>query len=119
MHVCVHMLVHRDLVLDTCVQSSALHGAEMGFDVSVIEDACRPLDQANVPAVKAELAQAGVAIVTAAEAKAQVSAIQGQHTDLRTVLGRAKKCKSAKSLHLKMAPIGAHRPPSESVGADQ
>ena len=29
------------LVYDICVKSSALHGAEMGFNVTVIEDACR------------------------------------------------------------------------------
>ena len=28
------------LVYDICVKSSALHGAEMGFNVTVIEDAC-------------------------------------------------------------------------------
>ena len=46
------------LVTDICVKSSALHGAEMGFHVSIIEEACRPLDEANVPAVKEELRKA-------------------------------------------------------------
>ena len=45
------------LVFDICVKATAIHGAEMGFSVSVVEDACRPLDPNNNKDVKAELAE--------------------------------------------------------------
>ncbi|CAK9009074.1 Nicotinamidase (Nicotinamide deamidase) (NAMase) (Pyrazinamidase) (PZAase) [Durusdinium trenchii] len=43
------------LVFDICVKSSALHGAEMGFRVSVIEDACKPLNEKDVEPTKSVL----------------------------------------------------------------
>ena len=42
------------LVFDICVKSSALHGAENGFRVSVIEDACKPLNETEAGAVQAK-----------------------------------------------------------------
>ena len=34
-------------MFDICVKSSALHGAENGFLVSVIEDVCKPLNESE------------------------------------------------------------------------
>merc|ERR1719215_463291 len=43
------------LVTDICVQATALHGAEAGFLVAVIEDATKPLSADNLPTTKATL----------------------------------------------------------------
>lgn len=60
------------LVLDICVKATALHGAEAGFHTVVVEDACKPLSQDAVPAVKDELANAGVRVLTSAQAIEEV-----------------------------------------------
>lgn len=62
------------LVYDICVKSSALHGAEMGFKTTVIEDACKPLIKDNVAISNKELQAAGVSIMTAADAVADAQA---------------------------------------------
>eukprot|EP00439_Symbiodinium_sp_Y106_P042751 s1839_g5.t1 len=56
------------LVFDICVKSSALHGAELGFRVSVIEDACRPLSESEVGPTKDVLNKAGVNVLSSAAA---------------------------------------------------
>ena len=58
MKIGIKITIYYRLVFDICVKSSALHGAEMGFKMSVIEEACRPLSQDNVETTKAELAEA-------------------------------------------------------------
>jgi len=97
------------LVFDICVKSSALHGAEMGFAVTVIEDACRPLDAANVAGVKDELNAAGVAIMSAAEAIRKSKADSGQERTLKEFLKVTKRSKAAQALHSSMS-MGAHAP---------
>lgn len=64
------------LVFDICVKSTALHGAELGFHMCVIEDACRPLDHANDEATRATLKEAGVRVISANEACAEATAMQ-------------------------------------------
>ncbi|CAK8986647.1 unnamed protein product [Durusdinium trenchii] len=61
------------LVFDICVKSSALHGAENGFRVSVIEDACKPLNETEVEGTRKLLANAGVQVMSSAEATREVS----------------------------------------------
>jgi nicotinamidase-related amidase len=101
------------LVFDICVKSSALHGAEMGFKVSVIEDACRPLDQGNVDRVRDELKSAGVEILTAAEAKMAAAAERGSLLNMQQFLSDARVCRDAKRLHAQM-PLAAHSRLSQS-----
>lgn len=60
------------LVFDICVKSSALHGAEMGFRVSVIEDACKPLSESEVLPTKKVLNEAGVRVLSSAQATEEV-----------------------------------------------
>jgi len=83
------------LVFDICVKATAVHGAEMGFSVSVIEDACRPLDPNNNTDVKAELAAAGVAVISAGEAAHFARAGRGQAKPLREVLSAAHQSRGA------------------------
>lgn len=52
------------LVFDICVMSTALHGAELGYRVAVIEDACKPLMQDHVSPTKEKLLQAGVGVTS-------------------------------------------------------
>lgn len=56
------------LVFDICVQSSALHGAEMGFHTSVIEDCTKPLIPDEVDSVREKLQLGGVNVVSTEEA---------------------------------------------------
>merc|ERR1712151_599825 len=56
------------LVFDICVQSSALHGAEMGFHTSVIEDCTKPLIPDDVDSVKEKLQLGGVKVISTEEA---------------------------------------------------
>ena len=79
----------------------------MGFDVAVIEEACRPLDEANVPVVRAELRAAGVEILTADEAVRRATDPRGRERTLREVLSGARQTKAAQGLHAGMT-LGAH-----------
>eukprot|EP00439_Symbiodinium_sp_Y106_P045756 s957_g5.t2 len=55
------------LVTDICVKSTALHGAEVGFNAYVIHDASRPLSNDNIEPTKKVLTEAGVGWVTVDE----------------------------------------------------
>jgi len=85
------------LVFDICVMSSALHGAEMGFKTHVIEDACRPLSQDNVPGVKDKLKQAGVEVLSSAEAEAELA--KSQSRTLKDYVAYIKAHNQAKVIH--------------------
>eukprot|EP00438_Fugacium_kawagutii_P015461 Skav202291 [mRNA] locus=scaffold3364:55719:71700:+ [translate_table: standard] len=63
------------LVFDICVKSSALHGAEMGFRVSVIEDACKPLNASDVDPTKKVLNEAGVRVMSSSQAVEELKQI--------------------------------------------
>jgi nicotinamidase/pyrazinamidase len=55
------------LALDFCVRYSAEDARRQGFDVVVIEDACRGIDvDGSVKATRASFAQTGIAVTTAA-----------------------------------------------------
>jgi nicotinamidase/pyrazinamidase len=83
------------LVFDICVKATAIHGAEMGFSVSVVEDACRPLDPKSNKDVKAELTAAGVAVTSAGEAARFAREGRGQTKPLREVLSAAHQSRGA------------------------
>ena len=85
------------LVLDICVKSTALHGAEMGFRTTVIEDACKPLFQEAVEPTKAQLAEAGVTVTTAAEASAM--AAEKKEFTLREFMGLMQQSRGASKIH--------------------
>jgi nicotinamidase/pyrazinamidase len=54
------------LALDFCVRYSAEDARREGFDVAVVEDACRGIDVGgSIAATKAAFAQVGVGVVTA------------------------------------------------------
>ena len=56
------------LATDFCVGSSALDAVRLGFDVRVVEDACRAIDlQGSLERMMAEMRGAGVAIVRSGE----------------------------------------------------
>lgn len=61
------------LVFDICVQSTALHGAEMGFQTTIIEDCTRPLSPDQVETVKKSLRANGVQVMSTPEALADAS----------------------------------------------
>ena len=83
-----------------------MHGAELGFNVSVIEDACRPLDEANNRATKDKLAAAGVAVVQSEDA---VSALKtGPQTyTLQEYIASVSKQRNAGVIHANTS-LGAH-----------
>jgi nicotinamidase/pyrazinamidase len=57
------------LALDYCVRWSAEDARHLGFDVAVVEDACRAIDsEAGLAETRAALAQAGVAVIRSAAA---------------------------------------------------
>ena len=52
------------LATDFCVGFSALDGARLGFDVTVIEDACRAIDlEGSLAAMRARMKDAGVKFI--------------------------------------------------------
>ena len=56
------------LATDFCVAFSAVDAAREGFEVSVIEDACRAIDlEGSLAAARARMAEAGARLVTAAD----------------------------------------------------
>eukprot|EP00933_Yihiella_yeosuensis_P008025 TRINITY_DN113296_c0_g1_i1.p1 TRINITY_DN113296_c0_g1~~TRINITY_DN113296_c0_g1_i1.p1 ORF type:complete len:405 (-),score=96.79 TRINITY_DN113296_c0_g1_i1:70-1284(-) len=88
------------LVLDICVKSTALHGAEMGFRMSVIEDACKPLSQDNVEKTKGELASAGVSVLSAEGALQELE--KRKTLGFEEYLKDVNRSRSAKDLHAKL-----------------
>lgn len=55
------------LATDFCVAYSAIDGAQLGFEVVMIEDACRAIDLAgSLAASKSEMAKAGATLSTSA-----------------------------------------------------
>jgi len=61
------------LATDFCVQYSALDGRKLGFDVFVIEDACRGIDlEGSLEQAWANMARAGVVRIRAADLRAQL-----------------------------------------------
>jgi len=86
------------LVTDICVKSTALHGAEVGFNAYVIEDASKPLDQNNIEPTKKALAEAGVGWLTCKEALAKIESGKKELT-LREYMSQAKKSVYAKRVH--------------------
>jgi nicotinamidase/pyrazinamidase len=86
------------LVFDFCVKSSALHGVEQGFNCSIIEDATRPFLKDMVPAVKEELAKAGVELFNSDEAMRRLTESPKEMT-LEQYMARAQKCRAAKQIH--------------------
>eukprot|EP00440_Ansanella_granifera_P056854 gb/GFBE01061624.1/.p1 GENE.gb/GFBE01061624.1/~~gb/GFBE01061624.1/.p1 ORF type:complete len:380 (+),score=97.93 gb/GFBE01061624.1/:1-1140(+) len=90
------------LVTDICVKSTALHAAEGGFKVFVIEDASKPLSQDNVEPTKQVLQEAGVRVLNASEAVAE--ATSKKDVTIKEFGNQIKKSKSAKSIHVQMEP---------------
>ena len=61
-------LVLAGLATDFCVAYSAIDAAKEGFQVSVVEDACRAIDlEGSLAAAKAQMAEAGAKLVSAVE----------------------------------------------------
>ena len=87
-------------------QATAVHGAEMGFSVSVIEDGCRPLDPKNNKDVKAELAAAGVSVISAGEAAQFARANAGAPKPLHEVLSAAHQSRGAHHVLAKLEAEG-------------
>ncbi|CAK9096115.1 Nicotinamidase (Nicotinamide deamidase) (NAMase) (Pyrazinamidase) (PZAase) [Durusdinium trenchii] len=97
------------LVFDICVKSSALHGAENGFRVSVIEDACKPLNETEVEGTRKLLANAGVQVMSSAEATREVSVQMSGSMPLKEFLQSVKSHKHAAALH-KSEHLASHCP---------
>ncbi|CAL1138534.1 unnamed protein product [Cladocopium goreaui] len=96
------------LVFDICVKSSALHGAEMGFRVSVIEDACKPLSESEVLPTKKVLNEAGVRVLTSAQAVAEVKQIKAAgNMALGDFIQQVAHHKNAAMLH-KVEALSSH-----------
>jgi nicotinamidase-related amidase len=66
------------LVLDICVMATALHGAELGYKVSVVEEACKPLSEEGAENAKRSLAAGGCAVLSCMEAMEAADTISGQ-----------------------------------------
>ena len=86
------------LVTDICVKSTALHGAEGGFHVAIIEDASMPFVKENMGKVRDQLAEAGVELVTAAQAKSQLAGLKGA-ASLKAYLQSIRRSKGAAKVH--------------------
>jgi len=100
------------LVLDICVKSTALHAAEMGFRTCIVEDACKPLMAEGVATTKAELAKAGVDVVSSTEAAEAVKAERGS-ASLADLLAKVRASKAAVAVHKNTEKSGwerAHSP---------
>jgi len=98
------------LVTDICVKSTALHGAEVGFNAFVIHDASRPLSNDNVEPTKKLLAEAGVGWLSVAEAVAKVAA----KTDisLQEYMSQIKAAVNVKRIHSEVEPtLNSHAGP--------
>lgn len=89
------------LVFDICVMSSALHGAEMGFKTSVIEDACRPFFTDKIRDTKKTLARAGVSVISSAAAPTQFS---HEQLLLKEFLREVGEHKAAVEVHVDVEP---------------
>ncbi|MEM7742193.1 MAG: bifunctional nicotinamidase/pyrazinamidase [Pseudomonadota bacterium] len=64
----IERLTMTGLATDFCVKFSAVDAARLGFDVHVVEDACRAIDlDGSLAAAMAEMTDAGVAIVQSGE----------------------------------------------------
>jgi len=85
------------LVTDICVKSTALHGVEAGFRSYFIEDASKPLDEANLPQTRQELSAAGVHLVSAQEACDMAAGSKAMA--LRDYLSQLAKQRNAKAVH--------------------
>jgi len=98
------------LVFDICVKSTALHGAEMGFRMTVIEDACKPLSRDNDEATRKELGDAGVAIVSAADAVREVESIAAnKNCTWNQYLSNVSRGKHAQRVHGQLQkPMSSH-----------
>eukprot|EP00930_Biecheleria_cincta_P076128 TRINITY_DN63334_c0_g1_i1.p1 TRINITY_DN63334_c0_g1~~TRINITY_DN63334_c0_g1_i1.p1 ORF type:complete len:373 (-),score=80.29 TRINITY_DN63334_c0_g1_i1:304-1422(-) len=88
------------LVTDICVKSTALHGAELGFRVSVIHDASRPLSEDNVAPTKSVLEAAGVSWLTVDEASEAAS--RTKECTMKEFASAIGKSKRAKAIHVEM-----------------
>mmetsp|Transcript_25414 Transcript_25414/g.60549 ORF Transcript_25414/g.60549 Transcript_25414/m.60549 type:complete len:355 (-) Transcript_25414:124-1188(-) len=98
------------LVFDICVKSSALHGAEMGFRLSVVEDACKPLNQSDVEPTKATLGKAGVRVMSSSEAIEEAKQIKANpKMAVRDYIHHVKVHKRAAALH-RSETLSSHRP---------
>jgi len=98
------------LVFDICVKSSALHGAEMGLKVTVIEDACKPLSQSEVEPTKKVLEKAGVRVMSASQAVEEVKQIQSSgNVALTDFVGQVAAHKQATIVHNSQA-LSSHKP---------
>ncbi|MGB0411503.1 MAG: bifunctional nicotinamidase/pyrazinamidase [Pikeienuella sp.] len=63
----VSRLVMVGLAIDFCVRFSAVDAARLGYDVTVVEDACRAIDlDGSLAAAMDEMREAGVTMTTAA-----------------------------------------------------
>lgn len=64
----VSRLAMAGLATDFCVRFSAVDAARLGFDVTVVVDACRAIDlDGSLAAAEADMRENGVKLVTAAE----------------------------------------------------
>ncbi|CAE7252399.1 pncA [Symbiodinium microadriaticum] len=98
------------LVFDICVKSSALHGAELGFRVSVIEDACRPLSESEVGPTKDVLQKAGVNVLSSTAAVEEAKKIRTTvKMEVKEYIKQVKQHKHASSLH-RMETLSSHAP---------
>ena len=100
------------LVFDICVKSTALHGAEAGFQMYVVEDACRPLNPSEVESTKAQLAAAGVKLTSAAEAAERARATKGQEVSLAEYVAMANGMKAATRIEKESAASPLARTPA-------
>ncbi|CAE8587589.1 unnamed protein product [Polarella glacialis] len=94
------------LVFDICVKSTALHGAELGFNMLVIHDACKPLSDAQVEPTKAVLASAGVDVLSVDEAVGKLSARKDR--TLKEFMSGIRRLKPAKRIHREMDSMSSH-----------
>lgn len=85
------------LVFDICVQSSALHGAEMGFHTTVIEDCTKPLIPDEVEGVKEQLRLGGVKVMSTEEALEDLEA--GGDLDFADWMQSSRLWSQAKRTH--------------------
>ena len=64
----VTTIVMAGLATDFCVRFSAVDAMKLGFEVTVVEDACRAIDlDGSLAAAKQEMTECGVQLITASE----------------------------------------------------
>ena len=102
--------------LDIAVKATALHAAELGYVVTVVDDACRPVDPAAVARTKEELKTAGVKVMNSRSASSTAKKAKGQTVSLRSFCAEVHKEKEALKVEEESTTIASHvHPPTEEV----